>query len=341
MQWLTGNSVRRVSVILASVFMVVLFWACQKASEDENAQHKRWKLTMIKYEDMRQTEDAERGFRAGLADAGLREGIDFEIVSRNAQGDIATVLTMLDAVAVDGTDMLVSLQTPTLHAAVKRSAGLPLVFMVVANPFVISSVGSGDSTHLPYLTGVYTYTTFDRMLRYVKGCIPNVRRIGTMYANAELNATFYKNELMTAGTRAGIEVEMVGVQSKASVPQATQELCDMGVDAIVQIEDNLTSATFGTIIKVARENKKPVFSFVNDQAEKGAVMAVAPDYVRGARTAAGYAARIMKGERPLDIPFGRIDKFDFIINMDAAKKAGIVIPQSILDQADKIIPSEE
>ncbi|MBE0643897.1 MAG: ABC transporter substrate-binding protein [Bacteroidetes bacterium] len=337
----TIPSVRQLAVLFASVLMAGVFWACQKSGDGEETQHKRWKLTMIKYEEMRQTEDAEKGFRSGLADAGLREGIDFEIVSRNAQGDIPTVLTMLDAVSVDGTDMLVSLQTPTLHAAVKRGAGIPLVFMVVANPFVISSVGSGDSTHLPYLTGVYTYTTFDRMLRYIKACIPNVHRIGTLHATAELNSTFYKNELLTAGQRAGLEVELVGVQSKASIKQATQELCDMGVDAIVQIEDNLTSATFPTIMKVANENKVPVFSFVNEQAKQGAVMVVAPDYIRGARTAASYAARIIKGQRPLDIPFGRIDKFDLIINMDAANKAGVPIPADIIDQADEVLRSDK
>ena len=111
----------------------------------------------------------------------------------------------------------------------------------------------------------------------------------------------------------------------------------MKVDAIVQIEDNLTSATFPTIIKVARENKVPVFSFVNEQAKQGSVMVYAPDYLRGARTAAMYAARIMKGEKPLDIPFGRINKFDLIINASAAKAAGIAIPADLLARANEVL----
>jgi len=111
----------------------------------------------------------------------------------------------------------------------------------------------------------------------------------------------------------------------------------MDVDAIVQIEDNLTSSTFATIVKVARDNKVPVFSFVNEQARQGAVMVLAPDYLRGARNAAAMAARIMKGDRPIDIPFGRIDKFDLIINLDAAKNAGITVPQHIVARAAAVL----
>lgn len=163
MHRLTITVLHRVGVILASALIILCSWSCQKAGVDRKTPHQRWKLTVIMYEEMHQTEDAEKGFRQGLADTGLREGTDFEIVSRNAQGDIATVRMMLDAVAVDGTDMLIALQTPKLHTAVTRNAGLPLVFMVVANPYVISSVGSNDSTHLHYVTGVYTNTTFDMM----------------------------------------------------------------------------------------------------------------------------------------------------------------------------------
>jgi putative ABC transport system substrate-binding protein len=179
------------------------------------------------------------------------------------------------------------------------------------------------------------------MLRYIKEMIPGMQRVGTLYATSELNATFYFGQLLTAGAKAGLEVKTVGLISKTSVPQATQELCDMDVDAIVQLEDNLTSATFPTIIKVANENKIPVFSFVNEQARQGSVMVLSPDYLRGARSAAAVAARIMKGEKPINIPFGRISKFDLIINRDAARAAGITIPEYLFARADEVLQAGE
>lgn len=312
-------------------------WSCQGKKEDGGDAEKVWKITMIKYEDLQQTEEAERGFREGLSDAGLKDGYDYTIESRSAQGDIPTVIAMLDAAAADGTDMLVSLQTPTLHSAVQRGVGIPLVFMVVANPFVITNVGSNDTLHLPYLTGVYTNTTFKTMLQYIKSCIPNAQKVGTLYSSSELNAVFYRSQLQNAAAAEGLKVESVGVVSKESVGAMTELLCSSGIDAICQIEDNLTSAAFPSLVKAAAAAKIPIFSFVNKQAEQGAVMVLAPDYTIGAKQAARQAAQIIKGKSPENIPFQRIAKFDLIVNKRAAQTAGINIPESISARADRVL----
>ncbi|MDT8322639.1 MAG: ABC transporter substrate-binding protein [Bacteroidota bacterium] len=331
-----GPALRKIGVLLAAVLSVTVLWSCQK-QENQGTEKKNWKLSMIKYDELRQTRDAEAGFRSGLDLAGLKEGEDYTIVTRNAQGNADAVLSLIDATAADGTDMIISLQTPTLHTAVQRGEGLPLVFMVVANPFVISDVGRNDKDHLPFLTGVYTNTTFTAMMDYIKQAMPNVRRIGTLFSQSELNATFYKGELIDAASQAGLQLETYGVSYKSSVPQATQSLIDLGIDAICQIEDNLTSATFPSIIKVARENNIPVFSFVDEQAHQGSVIVVAPDYIQGAMTAAELTVRIMRGESPGDIPFARIQKFNHIVNLKAARDAGLDIPQSVIDRADNVL----
>ncbi|MBN1447590.1 MAG: ABC transporter substrate-binding protein [Bacteroidetes bacterium] len=326
--------------LLASLLFLL---SCQKQEEvkREDQEKRTWKLTMIAFEELRQTRDAEKGFREGLAAAGLQEVDDYIIVKRNAQGDNGTVLSMIDATSTDGTDMIISLQTSTLEPAVKRGEGVPIVFMVVANPFVISTVGQSDTDHLPYLTGVYTNTTFESMMHYIRKVLPDARSIGTLFNPDERNAVFYKNGLLEAGANAGLTVETYGVNYKTSVPQATQSLINRGIDAICQIEDNMTSATFSSIMKVARENRVPVFSFVNEQAEQGSIIVVAPDYTQGARMAASYVARIMRGESPEDIPLGRITKFDHIVNLDAAREFGLTIPQDIIDRADIVLEGKE
>ncbi|MDX9759305.1 MAG: ABC transporter substrate-binding protein [Bacteroidota bacterium] len=339
MRALSRSIVRYTLVVTMCCAAIVGLGSCKKA-EDGDGAHKRWKLTMIKYEEMRQTMDAEKGFRSGLADAGLREGIDFEIATRNAQGDIKTVLTLLDAVMVDGTDLLVSMQTTTFESAVRRRSRMPLTFMVVANPFVIPGVGTDDSSHNELLTGVYTNTQFDTLLAHIKRCLPGVRRIGSLATNFELNATYYKNQLLLAGKRAGLDVKLVGVQYRSSIPLDAEKLCQSGIDALVQIEDNLTSATFPTIAKIAQHHRIPVFSFVNKQIEQGAIMVYAPDYEHAGRRTAALAAKIIRGESPENLPFGRIERFDFIINLDAARAAGVTIVPDVLARADQIIDSQ-
>jgi len=329
-------------LLVAAALTLTVLWSCQKeAPKEEQQEKKTWKLSIIKYEELRQTEDAMKGFRQGLDAAGLREGVDYTMNTRSAQGTNEALLSMIDATSVDGTDMIVSLQTPTLHAAVKRGEGIPLVFMVVANPYVISTVGRNDNDHLPYLTGVYTNTTFETMLGYIKRVMPDAQTIGTLHASSELNATYYIQELSMAGARAGFKVVKEGVNYKSSVPLATQSLIDREIDAIVQIEDNMTSAVFSSIIQVARENDIPVFSFVNEQAELGSIIVYAPDYVQGAQKAADFAARIMRGENPEEIPLAQIQKFDHIVNLRAAREAGLTIPQDIIDAADIVLDDEE
>lgn len=331
------------TLIILLVIPLLSFLGCKSNGGDEGQKDgvkKRWKLTIVKYEDLKQTEDTEKGLLVGLRDVGLVEGEDFELQTRSAQGDIPTVLSLIDATTTDGTDMLLSLQTPTLHAAVKRASKLPIVFMVVANPFVISTVGESDSAHLPNVTGVYTMTTFDRMIEYIKKSLPNVKRVGTLFSTTELNATYYRSQLLAAANKAGIEVESFGVNSRLDVSQAMQALCSKNkLDAICQIEDNLTSSAFPSIVQVANQFKLPVFSFVDGQARAGSALVVAPDYYEAARSAASIISRIIKGESPATIPFQRVSKFSVIANTANAKSVGLTIPQEVLNAADEVIES--
>lgn len=328
--------IRRFSALFVVIpALVFTFWACKKAEEDTKPD-KRWKLTMIKYDEMQQTEHAEEGFLEGLRESGLREGVDFEFVTRNAQGETMTVNSMLDAAAVDGTDMLVTMQTPTLEPTVVRNPRIPVVFMVVADPFVISAIGANDTLHAPVVTGVYTRTSFEILLDYILQCRPTIRRIGTLVSKEELNAYYYRHQLQAAALAKDIEVEAINVQFRSSVPLDAERLCKSGIDALVQIEDNLTSATFESIAKAAKRNGIPLFSFVDRQAEQGSIMVYAPDYRRAGRQTAAKAARVIRGEDPEHIPFSRIDKFDFIINRDAAREAGFPIPDELVKKANRV-----
>ncbi len=313
--------------------------SCKKkeAKVPPAAEQKKWKLAIVKFEDLQQTEQAEQGIKTGLRDAGLKEGIDFEITSRSAQGDMPAVLSLLDAAVADKSDMLVTLQTPTLHAAVQRGGNLPLVFMVVANPFVISSIGESDSVHLKNVTGIYTMDKFDRLLGFIKECLPRAKNIGTLYALPELNAQFYKTSLEASALRAGMKLVSIGVTTRLEVPQAADALCAKGVDAICQIEDNLTSATFPSIVESAKKYRKPIFSLVDRQAELGSVIVISPDYKDAARETAYMIAKVIRGESPATIPFERIRKFEMIVNLKAAKEFGITVPDHIVSQADRKI----
>jgi len=327
---------RGIALLLA---LVICFSSCGKKSEDsqDDPESKKWKFSIVKYEELQQTEDAEKGLRAGLRDAGLVEGVNYDIYSRSAQGDITTLLNLVDAVNTDGTDLLISMQTTTLHTAVTRARNMPIVFDVVANPFVIANIGKSDKNHKPNVTGVYTMTTFEKMVEYIKLCVPNAKAIGTLFSTEEMNATYYKAQLQAAANAAGLELKTFGVGSPTDIPQATQALCSWDLDAICQIEDNLTSSRFAAIVSEARRYKLPVFSFVNSQINTGSSIVFAPDYLESSKSVGTMISSIMEGTSPGDIPFERITRFHLLVNLDNAREAGITIPDDIIKVADKVI----
>ena len=89
----------------------------------------------------------------------------------------------------------------------------------------------------------------------LRQCLPKVKRIGTLFVPAEVNSVFYKDELLKAAKQLGLEVELVGVSSSGEVADAALALCGRNVDAICQISDNLTGASFASISQAARRSR--------------------------------------------------------------------------------------
>ncbi|MAT40569.1 MAG: hypothetical protein CL946_13310 [Ectothiorhodospiraceae bacterium] len=337
------NAKKFARLVLVIVPALAILWACgNQKTEEETGElteglTKKWKLSMVKFEELHQTENAQKGFQAALRDAGLEEGRDYTMDVSNAEGDSKLVLSLVDQAVSNNADMMVCLQTSTLEPAIQRAKNMPIVFMVVANPFLVSSAGKSDQMKPPYITGVYTMTTFDKMMGYIKETMPDVRRIGTLFSNDEMNAVYYKQQLEQAAKKAGIEVVSNGISNKSDINIIAQTLCSKNIDAVCQIEDNLTSAVFPTLAKVAKQNKLPVFSFVKDQINEGASLVFAPDYYEAARDAGNMALEIMKGKSPGDIPYMRIQRFYLYANPAAASEVGLSLPESILNAADEVV----
>src|ERR1044071_2557286 len=131
---------------------------------------------------------------------------------RNAQGDMATLNTIVDASVAEGADILLTAATPALQAAIRRANGRTVIFSLVANP-MLAGAGKSETDHLPFVTGAYIPAPHEEGLQALRQCLPHVKRIGTLFVPAEVNSVFYKDELLKAASRLGLEVELVGVSS--------------------------------------------------------------------------------------------------------------------------------
>ena len=296
---------------------------------------RKFKVDLIEYLETPNVEINREGLRAGFVKAGLQEGRDLELRVRNAQGDMATLSTMVDAAIADDTDVLLAATTPALQVALRRANNHTVVFSVVANP-LIAGAGKSNDDHLPFVTGAYIPAPHREGLLALRKCLPSVKRIGTLFVPAEVNSVYYKDELTKAAAQLGIEVETVGVSNSGEVADAALALCGRPIDAVVQISDNLTGASFASIAQAAKRARLPLMAFASGQAKLGAFLCVSRDYFDGGVASAEITARILRGESPARIPFRIVEKLKYVFNPAAAATAGITLPPDLLQLGESV-----
>jgi len=255
---------------------------------------------------------------------------------RNAQGDMPTLNTLVDAALGSGADLLMTLSTPTLQAALRRARDVPIVFTFVADA-IAAGAGRSNDDHLPNVTGVPTAAAHDYMIDLVRECLPRARRIGTLFAPAEVNSVYNKDQLAKAAARQGLELVALPVNTTTEVPDATLSLLAERVDVICQGGSILTATAFASIVRPAARVRVPVFGFLSSDLGNGAPVVAARDYFDGGREAGRMAARIMRGERPAEIPFKPLRTTHLLVNLEAAREIGLTIPSPLVARANRVI----
>ena len=293
------------------------------------------KIDLIEYLETPNVEINREGILAGFEKAGLKRGRDYELRVRNAQGDMASLNTIVDASVAEGSDILLTAATPALQAALRRAKGRTVVFSLVANP-MLAGAGKSETDHLPFVTGAYIPAPHAEGLKALRQCMPHVKRVGTLFVPAEVNSVYYKEELTKAATQMGIEVEAVGVSSSGEVADAALALCGRNVDAICQISDNLTGGSFASIAQAAKRARLPLMGFASGQSKNGAFMTVSRDFFDGGVASAELVARVLRGESPGSIPFQLFEELKYVFNPAAAESCGVDIPPDLLRRGETV-----
>ncbi len=300
-----------------------------------------WTIYQIAYAETPMTEDATRGFRDGLKEAGLGEGTHFKLATLCAQGEMATLSALFDSAATAGTDLYAVYGTPTLQTAMRKVQRLPVVFTVVADP-VVAGVGKSDQDHLPNITGVYTVGPYREMAELLHREFPRIKRVGTLFCPAEANSVANKDIFVREAARCGIAVEVLPANTAGELPDAARALCSRRLDALVQVLDSLCASGFPAIGRAAAQAHLPAFAFQSGAVQQGAALALARDYYDAGRETAFKAAQIMRGESPARIPLSPPTKTWVLVNVQQARESGLTIPEAVLQRAKLVtVPSPQ
>jgi putative ABC transport system substrate-binding protein len=314
--------------------IITLLPCCQK--EEQNF----YTLGIFQVDDAPTLNSVRKGFVSALEEAGLRDGVDIQLVLRNGMGNIPEVQRIAQEFVETPVDMIVPLSTPCLQAALHATQELPIVFSSVANPF-LAGAGRSVDDHLKNVSGVSSRGPIKESLAFIKGVLPDAKRVGTLWTPAELNSKFYL-ELATEGAEElGMEIVAIPITNKSEVMRSAQLLVNRKVDVIYQISDNTINASFEAIGRVAEENAIPLFGGFLFSTHLGACAAMGWDFFDMGYRAGEIALRVKNGEDPASIPFIYMDKVKLYLNMNAAEKQGVRFSEDILSRADEILRIEE
>ena len=266
-------------------------------------------VAIIRAADWIGAEWSEDALRVGLSEEGMEQGRDYVFKPSSAQGDLATLSSLVDAAVDQKVAVIVTLQDETLKAAVERVKDVPIVFHVLADPFA-AGAGTSDSNHAANVTGVYSPGFGDpaqeRRVALIKRVAPKAKSIGVLFSPGEGLSVSLKDKLTTAAKKGGLSVVAMPINNAGEGTEVTNALLAKNVGAI-EIFGNAAHAAFESIIAAAKEKKVPVFSPSPFEIMKGASAAIFPDFQEGGVAAGHMIAKILKGESPASIPFYKLE----------------------------------
>ncbi len=297
---------------------------------------RKWMLYVVGYVESPLDDEVQQGLFDGLQEMGLARGRDFEAKIGYAQGEMSILNSLIDRAVSDRADLLVVLSTPALQAAIQKVKHIPVIFASVCP--VQAGAGKSFEDHLPNVTGVSTMSDFREMVKTVKECIPNARRLGTLFNPGEVNSVIFKEALGAEAAAENLELISVPVSTTAELADATATLLSKPIDAICQISDNTSNAGFAAIASRTRKAGKPLFCFSGVQVkELGAAVGIDRDLPDAGKNMAAIIARIMAGEIPKGIPFKKAGRTRIVINLENARLCSLNVPASLIERADEVV----
>ena len=324
------------------VHSAIVIVACAFLSSQVVAEDKKFVIGVTKIVAHAALDADEKGFEAGLASAGFKEGVNITYDRQNAQGDMSKAQAIAQKFVDLKVDLIHTIATPTTQAVQKLVKNIPVVFSSITDPVSAgivpkdSAPGKKTGTNL---TGVSDQWPVALQMQTYAKMVPNAKKWGTVYNPAEANSVTHVEAMRVAAKALGltlVEAKIANGAKSQEVEQAAASLVGK-VDAITITADNTAVAEFDAIVKVCNARKVPLFAGFVEGVPKGAIAAYGLDYYLVGYSAGKKAAQILKGSKPGDIPWGPVEKFSLVINQKAAETQGVVLTPEFLKKADKVI----
>lgn len=276
-------------------------------------------------------DNCREGFLQGLEEAGLKEGVDFEVDYRNADFDDTMTTQIGDAFSAEDVDLMVGIATNSAVACFNAAEDkdIPVIFTAITDP-VGAHLDSGN------ITGTSDALPVAGQLELIRALQPDADTVGIIYTTSEPNSVYSVGIYEDLAADYGFTIDAVGVTSQAEVPQAADQLIADGVDCLSNLTDNNVVGVLTSILEKTDEAGIPVYGSEVEQVKLGCVAGAGLDYVQLGIQTGKMAAKVLTGEATCeDLPYETIENYGLYINSDSLSALGITVPEDIAQSAQE------
>jgi putative ABC transport system substrate-binding protein len=334
---LLGEKMRRRDFIRGLGGAAATWPLAVRAQQDERV--RRIGVLVASPADDAETQARLAAFKEGLAQLGWTEGRNVRIDTRWATTNADDLRKHAAELAASTPDVLVGASgTTTVAALLQATRTVPIVFAIVVDP-----VGAGFVASLARPSGNATgFTMFEygmsgKWLELLKQIAPGVTRAAVLRDPAIASGIGQFGAVQAVAPSLRVELSPVDVRDAPEIERAVTAFAGIENGGLV-----VTASPSGTvhrelIIALAARHKLPAVYFQRFYVASGGLMSYGPDLLDQYGRAAGYVDRILKGEKPADLPVQAPTKYELVVNLKTAKALGLTVPPSLLARADEVI----
>jgi putative ABC transport system substrate-binding protein len=277
-------------------------------------------------------------FRQGLRELGYVEGKSIVIEWRYAEGKLDRLPALAAELVRLKVDVIVASAPPPTRSAKQATATIPIVMSYdddpVGNGFVASLARPGGN-----ITGLATLAPelSGKQLELLREIVPKLSRVAVLGNATRPGSPQALREINLAADAFGIQLQYLEIQTPKDIEIAFRAATKEQADAVLVMQTPVLISQRRQVADLAVKSRLPTIYGRPEYVEDGGLMSYATSFTDLSRRSAIYVDKILKGAKPADLPVEQPMKFEFIINLKAAKQIGLTIPPNVLARADKVI----
>jgi putative ABC transport system substrate-binding protein len=277
-------------------------------------------------------------FLQGLQQSGWTDGRNVRIDYRWPAGDADKARKYAAELVALAPDVILAVSSLSLAPLLQATRTVPIVFVGIVDP-----VGTGFINSLSRPGGnatgfmLFDYDLSAKWLELLKEIAPGVTRAATLRDSAIPTGIGQFAVIQSVSRSVGVEVSPLNLRDPSKIEPALTAFARLGNSGLIVTASPLSLVHRELIVALAARHKLPAVYWERFFVTAGGLISYGPDQADQYRGAAGYANRILKGEKPADLPVQAPTKYELVINLKTAKALGLDMPASVLARADEVI----